>query len=117
MVIGIQTAKAGGLYDLNLDGIVNMKNIGCVVTNFGSHLGDPQWDSMSDLDLNNRGNMWDIALNAKQYGQMVEPRPHSYFVVPEYPIGPILGLVGCFAALGIFSLIKPSKCNWHFSKR
>ena len=30
----------------------------------------------------------------------------GFFVIPEYVIGTILGLVGCFAAFGVFRLSK-----------
>ena len=112
MVIGFQIAKADKICDFNLSGMVDMGDIGRVAAAFGSQVGDPQWDSVSDLDANGKVNMWDIGLVARQFGQM----SGLTFVIPEYPIGPILGLAGFFTALGIFSLIRPSKHNWPFSK-
>jgi len=113
MVIGVQTAKADVNCDLNNDGLVDLKDIVRVAIAFGARLGDQKWDSESDLDANGNVNLKDIGLVARRFGQMSGP----VFVVPEYPIGPILGLAGFFAALGIFRLIKKSKHDWHFLKR
>lgn len=115
MLVGVQTAKASVNYDLNHDGIVDMQDVGQVVAAFGSLPDDPRWDPASDLDGNGKVDMKDIGLIAAQFGQrgILEPE----FVVPELPMGPILGIVGCLSALGIFGLIKQNKYNWHFPSR
>lgn len=105
MVIGIQSVKAAVIYDLNNDGIVDMKDIVRVAVAFGLRLGDPQWDPSADLDANGQINIKDVCLIARHFGEMSGP----VFVVPEYPIGPILGTIGLFAAFGVFRFIKSSK--------
>jgi len=112
MVVGVQTAKANSIHDLNHDGIVDMRDIGRVAGCFGSHHGGPRWDPESDFDLDGRVNMWDIGCIGRQFGCHC---PH--LVVPELPVGPILGLVGCFAAFGVFGLVRLDKHSWRFSKR
>jgi membrane-associated protease RseP (regulator of RpoE activity) len=107
MLVGIYTAKATVIHDLNNDGTVDMQDIGQVVAAFGMRLGDPRWDSTSDLDLNGKVDMHDIDLIIRQFGQKNTLDP--FLVVPELPMGPLLGAVGCFTALGIFGLVKSSR--------
>jgi len=114
MVVGIQTAKADVIYDLNHDGVVDMQDVGKVIAAFGSHSGDAQWDSASDFDGTGKVDMKDIGLICVQFGQkdILEPR----LVVPELPMGPILGIVGCFTALGIFKHHQTRQAQVAFPK-
>jgi hypothetical protein len=114
MVAGIHTVKATVIHDLNNDGTVDMEDVGQVVAAFGTRVGDLRWDSASDLDLNGKVDMHDIDLIIRQFGQknILEP----LFVVPELPMGPLLGTVACFAALGVFSLIKSNRHNRPISR-
>jgi len=70
MVIGVQTTKADMTYDLNQDGIVNIKDIVYVAAAFGSRLDGPRWNSVSDLDGNGIVNIRDIVAIAIHFGEM-----------------------------------------------
>jgi len=101
---GIQTARANVTFDLNHSGKVGMEDVGLVVAAFGSRAGDDRYDPKFDFDGNGKVNMRDIGMILLNYG--LEEGPE--LVTPEYPLGPILGLTGFFAALGVFRFAKRS---------
>jgi hypothetical protein len=98
----IQLANAGGLmYDLNFDGKVDLKDVYLVGKAFGSSPGDPKWNPLADVNRDGRIDLKDYFVLAKHFG-------HSsrILVVPEYWMGTVLGLAGCFAAFGLFRVSK-----------
>jgi hypothetical protein len=57
--------------DLNGDGIVNIVDIAIVARNYGSKIGDPNWDETADLDKNGKIDIIDVATVARDYGKTV----------------------------------------------
>ncbi len=53
--------------DINVDGIVNMKDIGYVARRFMCHPDDPLWDSNADINSDGIINMIDIATVARHF--------------------------------------------------
>ncbi len=111
LLIGIHSANANVNYDLNHNGTVDMEDIGLVVAAFGARPTDLRWNPLLDFDGNGKIDMKDIGAIAAQFGRVQTPS----FVVPEFPIGPIIGLAGCFAALGMFRFTKRSRSNSQLS--
>ena len=94
----IQLAKAGGLmYDLNLDGEVDLKDAYLVGQAFGSIPGDLKWNPLADVNGDGKIDLKDYFIIAKHFGD-----GRRILVVPEYWMGTALGLAGCFAAFGLF---------------
>jgi hypothetical protein len=101
MFLFVLPARASAvMYDLNGDGKINIKDTVVVAKAFGAHQGDPRWDLKADLNGDNVVDLADLFIISKHFG---EPR---VLVVPEYWIGTVLGLTGCFAALGLFFATK-----------
>ncbi len=91
-------------YDLNHDGIVDLRDIGMVARVFGSQVGGPtagvlSWSSIADVDGNGVVDMIDVALVARHF-------TCPSFKVPEIPFGTIAVAAGSFAALGLFMVAK-----------
>jgi len=101
MFLFVLPARAStSMYDLNGDGKVNIKDTVIVAKAFGAHQGDPRWDSKADLNNDNMVDLADLFIMSKHFG---EPR---VLVVPEYWMGTVLGLAGCFGAFGLLFAAK-----------
>jgi hypothetical protein len=64
------TAEQGSgprLPDLNGDGIVDMRDIAIYVRAYGSHAGDPDWNSAADLNYDGVVDMGDVAIIIEDY--------------------------------------------------
>lgn len=98
LALGIQLVRADGLkYDLNLDGEVDLKDVYLIGEAFGSIPGDSNWNPLTDLNGDSKVDLKDYFAIAKHFGD-----GRRILVVPEYWMGPALGLAGCFAAFGLF---------------
>lgn len=65
-------AEAGSgprLPDLNGDGVVDMRDIAISARAYGSHAGDPNWNSVADLNYDGVVNMDDVAVIAGDFGK------------------------------------------------
>lgn len=87
-------------YDVNGDGKCDDEDFAMVAELFGVNNPDPRYDPRCDVNDDRKINIKDLALVAKASGG------GGFFVVPEYWLGTILGLIGCFAAFGAFRLHK-----------
>jgi hypothetical protein len=54
--------------DLNLDGLVNTKDLSVVAASFGSRPGDTRWNPIADVDNNELVDMRDLVRIAKDFG-------------------------------------------------
>ena len=96
-----RTAYANGLaYDVNGDGKCDDEDFAMVAELFGISNPDPRYDPKCDVNGDREIDIKDLALVAKASAG------GGFFVVPEYWLGTILGLIGCFAALGVFRFHK-----------
>ena len=57
------------LGDINLDNIVNIKDISIVAYSYGSQPGDERWNAESDLNKDNTIDIVDVSLAAMEYGR------------------------------------------------
>ena len=57
------------LPDLNGDGVVDMRDVAISARAYGSHAGDPDWNSAADLNYDGVVNMDDIAIIVKDFGK------------------------------------------------
>jgi hypothetical protein len=88
-------------YDVNGDGKVDTQDLAVVAEAFGSCLGKPKWDVKADVNGDGKVDIADLGVIAAHFGE-TDP----ILVVPEYWMGPMLGLAGCFAASGLFRIVK-----------
>ena len=88
-------------YDLNGDGRVDILDLKEVAKAFASVPGDPKWNPDADFNEDNKIDLKDYAIIASHFEQT-----KKLLVVPEYWMGPVLGLAGCFAAFGLFRAAK-----------
>jgi len=56
------------LGDVNLDGIINDKDINLIKESFGAVPGSPKWNSSFDLNEDGKIDMRDISIASKNYG-------------------------------------------------
>ena len=98
LAASIQLAKADGfMYDLNLDGKVDLKDVYLIGEAFGSISGDSNWNPVTDVNGDGKVDLKDYFIIAKHFGD-----GRRILVVPEYWMGTALGLAGCFTAFGLF---------------
>jgi len=57
------------IWDINQDGIVDMRDIAIVGKAFGSSPGQPTWNPAADLNVDGKVDMRDIGLVAKHFGE------------------------------------------------
>ena len=57
------------LYDLNEDGIVDMRDISIAARAFGSYPGHPRWNPIADINKDNKVDMRDLATVARNFGK------------------------------------------------
>ena len=57
------------LVDINSDGIVGLKGIGCVARRFGVNATNPLWDPNADVVTNGKIDMKDIGTVAGYFGE------------------------------------------------
>jgi len=88
-------------YDLNGDGKVDILDLKEVAKAFASVPGDPKWNPDADFNEDNKIDLKDYAIIASHFEQT-----KKLLVVPEYWMGPVLGLAGCFAGFGLFRVAK-----------
>jgi parallel beta-helix repeat protein len=55
--------------DINLDRIVNISDAILAATAFGSHPGDPNWNSQADLNHDNEVDIFDVIILANNFGK------------------------------------------------
>ena len=55
--------------DLNLDGLINIKDIALVGKAFGSYTGDQRWNPIADVNKDGNINILDLALIARNFGK------------------------------------------------
>ena len=102
LTLGIQLVRAGELmYDLNLDGKVDLKDVYLIGEAFGSIPGDSNWNPLTDVNGDGKIDLKDYFIIAKHFGD-----GRKILVVPEYRMGTALGLAGCFTAFGLFRFSK-----------
>lgn len=87
------------MYDLNGDGKTDIKDTVIVARAFGTSPDHPRWNAQADLNKDNKVDLTDLFIISQHFGERV-------MVVPEYWMGTVLGLTGCFAAFGLLFATK-----------
>ena len=67
--LSISRIAAPILVDINSDGIVGMKDIGCVARRFGVNATNPLWDPNVDVVTNGKIDMKDVGTVAGYFGE------------------------------------------------
>jgi hypothetical protein len=101
LAYGIGLVRAEPVYDLNGDGKVDIEDLKEVAKAFASQPGDPRWNPQLDFNGDNKIDITDYGILATHFSE-----GPTVLVAPEYWMGPITGLAGCFAAFGLFRIAK-----------
>jgi len=104
LIVGIHVVKADLTYDLNGDGRVDIRDLTEASKAFGTLPQEPRWNAKSDLNNDGKVDIVDFAMVADHFGDAV-----VVLVVPEFWMGPALGITGCIAAFGLYRYTKTRK--------
>jgi hypothetical protein len=86
--------------DVNLDGVVNWKDLLLILKAMGSRPGDPRWNSNCDLNHNNKIDFGDLLIALKNYGKTSQWTP-ILFVSIDTTNHIITGSTDHFSLIGI----------------
>jgi hypothetical protein len=57
--------------DFDGDGQIGYRDISIMLSSYGSHLGDPRWNPITDIVTDNKIDLKDLALLVRYYGKTV----------------------------------------------